>query len=58
MEDEFNFLVREYREKFDVGPPVWGLSDEEAINQMKKALKTGREMEGFDESKLPPDALL
>jgi len=58
LENEYTSLIREYREKFNEGPPVWGLDNKQAIKQMKEAIKTGKEMKGFDMSKLPPDSLL
>ncbi len=36
--------IKAYIEKFDKGPPVWGLSEEEVIQRIETALETGREM--------------
>ncbi|MDH5190062.1 MAG: hypothetical protein OEW89_02305 [Gammaproteobacteria bacterium] len=58
MENEYFSLICAYREKFDEGPPTWELTQEEAMQKMKEALKTGEKMKGFDMSKLPPDTLL
>jgi len=58
MDNEFTSLIEAYHEKFGEGPPIWGLGDEEAIQQMKEALKSGEKMKGFDVDKLPPGALL
>ena len=47
MEDEYSKLIRAYREKFGKGPPLWELPVDEAIRQMREALKTGTVLSSF-----------
>lgn len=47
-----------YIEKFNEGPPLIGLSEEEALAQMQAAIKTGKPMPGVDMSEFPDGALI
>jgi hypothetical protein len=53
-------LIGKYREKFDEGPPIWEVPEDEAIRLIEEALETGKEIRDEDVTPpdLPPDALL
>jgi len=40
MSDNENYkkCIKQYFEVFDEGPPIWGMSEEEAIFQMREAI--------------------
>ena len=46
-----------YREKFDEGPGIWGMDEDEAIAAMVEAVETGKPMEGLSDENLPDGAL-
>ncbi len=45
--------IAAYREEFDEGPPIWGLEDDEAIEKIERALKSGEPID--DEGDVLPE---
>ena len=50
--------IRAYTEKFDAGPPVFGLDEEAAIAAIRQALDTGEPIEQGADENIPDDAAL
>ena len=45
--------ISAYREKFDVGPPIWEMEEDEALEKIERALKNGEPMDDDDGNVLP-----
>ncbi len=50
--------IKAYFEKFDRGPPIWGLDEDAAIRLIEESLKAGKQLEPPADPGMPPDALL
>lgn len=50
--------VRAYLERFNEGPPIFGIEPEDAVRHIQAALDNGEPMKTGAESEIPPDALL
>jgi hypothetical protein len=50
--------VRAYIERFNEGPPIFGIEPEDAVRQIQAALDKGEPMKTGAESETPPGALL
>ena len=42
--------IEAYIEQFDEGPPIFGLSDEEAVRRIQQSLESGEKMLAPDQS--------
>lgn len=50
--------IRAYIERFDEGPPIYGMEPEDAIMAIEEALKTGNPMAQGAEKDIPDGAYL
>ena len=57
-DDSLRKHITKYIELFNEGPPTWGLTEEEALRQMRQAIESGEKMSGIDTAMFPPDAIL
>ncbi len=48
-------LIKAYFEKFDEGPPIYGMEEDEANRLMKKAIETGVKIEDSEDLTVPDD---
>lgn len=54
---ELQEAIIAYRKKFDEGPPIWGMSDNEAIEIIINAIESGVAIEEGVEKNAPDDAV-
>ena len=50
--------IRSYTDKFDEGPPIYGMEPEDAIAAIEEALERGEPMDRGAEDDIPEDAYL
>ena len=50
--------IEAYVEKFEEGPPVFGMEEDDAIAQIKKAIETNKKIEDGAEVDAPEDVLI
>jgi len=50
--------IQAYSEKFDEGPPVFGMEEADAIARIEKAIETNTKIEEGAEVDIPDGALL
>jgi hypothetical protein len=51
-------LIYEYRGKFDEGPPIYGMEENEAIKKMQYAIDNNKKIEEGAEADIPPGAMI
>lgn len=52
----FPELLEAYDKQFDSGPPIWGMTDDEAIAAMELALETGEAITETTDKNTPDGA--
>lgn len=50
--------IAAYIERFDEGPPVFGMEEADAIRAIERAIKSGEPIEEGAESNIPDGAML
>lgn len=55
---EFIELIAHYSERFGVGPPIFGMEEQEAVDKMQQAINTGVAISDTPDKDIPDDAIL
>ncbi len=56
--NELKQAIIAYIDKFDEGPPIFGMEDDGAIQRIESAIESGEPLEEGAETVIPDDALL
>lgn len=55
---ELKAAITAYRERFEVGPPIFGMEEADALHAINQALTSGKEITRGAEGSIPKGALL
>lgn len=57
-DNEFSALIKRYSEVFGEGPPIFGMEEDEALEKMRNAISTGKEITDTPDKHIPDGAFL
>jgi len=57
-QNELMTLIKQYFDKFNEGPPIFGMEEDEALEKMRNAISTGKEITDTPDKHIPDGAIL